>query len=281
MFHTTEILHIESVKLLVLNMERALEFYHHILGMHVNEVSKKHALLSANGMDTLIELVEDAHAIPMGMTQGLYHVALKVSEESELASIIKRLIDMRYPITGASDHGVSEAIYLDDPDGHGLEIYWDKPRDVWPLENEKITMYTKALDVSSVMRTYIPKQTYQMPESTILGHLHLHVPDLSAAKSFYVDVLGFQVVMYYGNQALFIADNGYHHHIGLNTWQGDAPLCETRQIGLKDYILSVPKSEYLPLLKRLKDAHYQLLEDDVLPYIVDPLNQRLYFHFVV
>jgi catechol 2,3-dioxygenase len=280
MFHQNDVLHVQEVSLLVLNLKRSLEFYQNILGLHVSERSKKERALSADGMHTLITLVEDPHAFPLGITQGLYHVALKLEKRSELAAVIKRLSDMRYPITGASDHGVSEAIYLDDPDGHGLEIYWDKPHETWPLEDEKITMYTRPMDLQGVMRQLALSDHYHIPQTMILGHLHLHVPDLTKAKAFYVDVLGFQVVMYYGAQALFIADHGYHHHIGLNTWQGDAPLCETRQIGLKSYILSVPKQEYLPLLKRLKDAHYTLREDEAIPYIIDPLNQKLFFHFL-
>ena len=280
MYHTPDVMHVQEVSFLVISFKRSLEFYQNILGLHVNELSKKRISLSADGQQKLIELIEDPHAIPLGITQGLYHVALKLEKRSDLALIIKRLSDQRYPITGASDHGVSEAIYLDDPDGHGLEIYWDKPVNQWPLENEKITMYTRPMDLPGVMRELKDDLPYQVPSSMIIGHLHLHVPDLNKAKSFYSDVLGFQVVMYYGAQALFIADHGYHHHIGLNTWQGDAPLCETRQIGLKSYTLSIPKQEYLPLLKRLKDHHIQLFEDEPMPFIMDPLNQKCYFHFL-
>lgn len=279
MYHQHDIMHVKKVTLLVLQLKRSLDFYEHILGLHVLLQDKNIVHLGANDHDVLIELIEDPLAKPLGITQGLYHYALLLPSRAALASVIKRLIDHRYPVTGASDHGVSEAIYLDDPDGHGIELYIDKPREEWPIANGQIDMYTKALDLNPIMGELRPDTTDAIDPLTIMGHLHLHVPNLKDAEAFYVDVLGFQKVLLYNESALFISDQGYHHHLGLNIWQGPAPLNEPRQIGLKSYTLHVPQSQYLHLLKRLKDAHLSLIEENGSSYIIDPLQQKLIFHF--
>jgi len=148
MYHQHDVMYIQKVSLLVLQLKRSLDFYEHILGLHVLFQDKNIVRLGANHHDVLIELIEDPLAKPLGITQGLYHYALLLPSRAALASVIKRLIDHRYPVTGASDHGVSEAIYLDDPDGHGIELYIDKPKDQWPVTNGQIDMYTKALDLN-------------------------------------------------------------------------------------------------------------------------------------
>ncbi|MDY0074739.1 MAG: VOC family protein [Acholeplasmataceae bacterium] len=278
-FHKPETLFITKVRLLVHSLKRSLEFYQDILGFYVTYHDHKNAFLSADQTNILIELLEDSHAKPLGLTQGLYHYAILVHKRSDLAGIIKRLINHRYPISGASDHGVSEAIYLDDPDGHGIEIYTDRTPDEWPQENDALTMYTRPLDINSLMMELESDVPSKMPSLSQMGHIHLHVPNLEEAKKFYMDTLGFELVMMYGESALFISDQKYHHHIGLNTWLKDAPLCEVRQIGLKAYFLNVPKSMYLALLKRLDKAHITLLEDDDGHYVIDPLNQKLVFLF--
>lgn len=279
MFHSPDQFYFKKVSLLVHHLNRSLEFYQDILGFQVISQTKTSLTLSSNQKDVLIELIEDPHAKPLGLTQGLYHFALLLEKRSDLASVIKHLVEKRYPISGASDHGVSEAIYLDDPDGHGIEIYTDKPRDEWPTENGQVTMYTKALDLDSLMKELPKNVDYKLPENTLMGHLHFHVPTIEDAKQFFVDTLGFQVVLYYGSSALFISDQGYHHHLGLNTWQRNAPLCEKRQIGLKAYVMNVPAKEYIPLLKRLHEAHIELITEDDLSYVIDPLGQKLIFHF--
>ena len=273
-FHSDDVMCVKCVELRVLSIERSLKFYVDILGLTIDEKRERRVLLKANSGNVIIELHEDPHALPLGITQGLYHYALLVEDRSALACMIKQCVRHRYPITGASDHGVSEAIYLDDPDGHGVEIYRDKQVSEWPVENDHITMYTKPLDLDAVMQTYIDKP-YRVP-NMILGHIHLHVPKLDDAKRFYSDVLGFNVVMYYMQSALFISDANYHHHIGLNTWHNDAPLLDTRQIGLISYTLHVPKIRYHGFMKRLFDAHVSVLTDEKGSYIVDILNQRIY-----
>lgn len=275
-YHHKDVIHVESVTLLVQNIKRSLAFYHDILGLHVHELGPHSIGLSADQKTILITLNEDRNALPLGLNLGLYHYALLVSSRVELAKVVKQLKDKHYPLTGASDHGVSEAIYLDDPDGHGIEIYVDRPSDVWPKDKGNITMFTKSLDFNSLMSTLeVDKGDYQIDPMMIMGHLHLHVAHLKDAKHFFVDALGFQLVMHYGQSAMFISDEGYHHHIGLNTWQGDAQLTLEKQVGLKSYVLSIPKAKYPALMRRLTDHHVTAIKDQETIYILDPLNQKI------
>lgn len=278
-YHHADVLHFTKISLLVLQLKRSLDFYENILGLQRIHQDKNVVHLGVNAHDVLIELIEDPLAKPLGITQGLYHYALLLPSRAALASVIKRLIDHRYPVTGASDHGVSEAIYLDDPDGHGIELYIDKAHDLWPINDGHIDMYTKALDLQPIMNELTLNGSHAMDEKTLMGHLHFHVPNLKHAESFYVDILGFKKIMLYHESALFISDHAYHHHLGLNIWQGDAPLNELRQIGLKGYTLHVPKSHYIHLMKRLADAHIPLHDEQGLMSIIDPLQQTLYLDF--
>ncbi|MCR3905998.1 MAG: VOC family protein [Tenericutes bacterium] len=276
-FHTNEVMHIKEITLLIQNMKRSLEFYCDILGFSILNQQQHEVSLTANGKESIITLIEDRASIPQEITLGLYHVAFLLPNRQALASIVKQLNTKRYPLTGASDHGVSEAIYLDDPDGNGIEIYVDKPKTEWPLEKGKITMYTKHLDLDDLMM-HLPKTPYTLiNEQTIIGHLHFHVRNLEEAKQFYCGVLGFEIVMYYMKSALFISSFEYHHHIGLNTWVGDAPLSKVKQVGLKSYVLSVPKDQYPLLLRNLTKYGIPLILDGNKKFILDPLNQKIIF----
>ena len=274
-YHESTIMHFQEITLLIKNIKRSLEFYQEILGLQVIEQFQNKTVLSANRKDPLIILLEDRNAIPLGITLGLYHFALLLPDRGSLAHVIKQLIDKRYPITGASDHGVSEAIYLDDPDGNGIEIYKDRLESEWPLEHGKMTMFTKPMDIESVMKE-LPQTPYlNISEQTIMGHLHFHVGNLKDAEEFYSKALGFQVVLNYMKSALFISDQGYHHHLGLNIWNGDAPLNGEKQVGLKSYVLVVPKENYPAFTRRLQDHRVTILVDEHYKYLLDPLGQRI------
>lgn len=231
-FHDHHVMHVKNVYILVSNLNRSIHFYRDILGLIIINQTSETAILGTH-KQVLVHLQEDKLAEPLSITLGLYHFALLVPSRKELARMIYRLKEMSYPLTGASDHGVSEAIYLDDPDGHGIEIYVDRDEKDWPKEQGKTTMFTKQMDVRGVLASLDQYTFNHIADETILGHLHLHVDSLNEAKSFYMDVLGYQKVLLYGGQALFISDQGYHHHIGLNTWHQGAPLCAEKQIGLK------------------------------------------------
>jgi len=276
MYHTNQTMHIHSISLSTKDLKRSLFFYRDILGFTVNHLSHNIVALSTDQGDTLIELIEDQHLKPIGITQGLYHFAILLPSRNDLALVVQRLILKRYPISGASDHGVSEAIYLNDPDGHGVEIYFDRHPDKWPVEQGRLIMYTHALDIDDLMKEIDSSIPYLLPSQTIIGHLHFHVPHLDEAKSFFVDLLGFDITMYYGNSALFIADGGYHHHIGLNTWHKNAPLNNHDQIGLVSYQLDIPRKAFESLIERLNKANYPVLNQHGMLSIKYSLGHIIY-----
>jgi catechol 2,3-dioxygenase len=273
MCHNPNIMHVKRVILRIQDIKKSLVFYQDILGLTVVDQINNITSLGTTNKNVLIELVEEPDAIPMGITQGLYHYALLLPSRKDLAHVIQRLINKKYPISGASDHGVSEAIYLNDPDGHGIEIYRDRMPSEWPKVNDQITMFTEAMDIEGVMSLIDPTVSYQFPEGTIMGHLHLHVKSLEQASQFFIDTLGFQIVLAYGSSALFISDQGYHHHIGLNTWQRNAPYVKEHQIGLISYVISLSNEKF----NEIKGKTDAITYDNDMPMMIDPLGQRINF----
>jgi catechol 2,3-dioxygenase len=171
---------------------------------------------------SLVELVADPDAPirPPGST-GLFHLALLVPTRADLARTLRRVADSGWPLSGASDHLVSEALYLSDPEGNGIELYRDRPRDEWPLVGDSVEMATLPLDLRALLAEPGGETAAAtMPEGTTLGHVHLQVADLDAAEAFWVDALGLDVTARGYPGALFTSAGGYHHHVGLNTWAG-------------------------------------------------------------
>lgn len=277
-YHGSQTMHIQSALFLIKDLKRSIEFYVDILGFHLISNESGKATLGANHNIPLLHLIEHRAALPYDLTLGLYHVAYLVPSRSALAEVIYRLKNKRYPVTGASDHGVSETLYLDDPDGNGIEIYRDRDTSEWPVEDGRMTMYTKPLDILDVMRQLPDQPSNSMHEDTIIGHMHFHVKELKEAENFYCDILGFQPVLYYMKSALFISDHGYHHHLGLNTWNGPAALPKEKQVGLKSYVIFVPKDAYPALLRRLAQHHVPMIVEGESRYIVDLLNQKIIFN---
>lgn len=274
-YHNHQTMHFKSVTLLVKDLSRSIEFYERILKFVITYQEKQSIGFGANPKDTIIHLIEDRNAIEQDITLGLYHFAILLPNRTELARVIRQLASSRYPITGASDHGVSEAIYLDDPDGNGIEIYVDKDDHEWPKNNDEISMVTLPLNLQDLMLNDDQKPYQIIHEQTILGHMHLHVDNLTEASSFYSSALGFKVTQNYMGSALFLSDEGYHHHIGLNTWHQGAPLCKPKQVGLKEMTLYIPKSKYIPFARRLTDMHVSILFDQDHQYIIDPIGIKI------
>jgi catechol 2,3-dioxygenase len=134
---------------------------------------------------------------------------------------LRHFAETRTPLTGASDHGVSEALYMSDPDGHGIEIYRDRPRAEWPRRpNGELAMVVDPLDAQGVVAAANGGMWAGMPAETVMGHVHLHVAHLAVAQDFYVNKLGFELIQNYGGQAAFVSAGGYHHHLGMNVWAG-------------------------------------------------------------
>lgn len=248
------------VALTVASLHRAEQFYCEVLGLRVLHRTTPTVTLTADGATPLALLVEQAGARPRPpRTTGLYHFALLVPSRLELARSLRQLATMRYQLTGASDHLVSEALYLDDPDGNGIEIYRDRPREEWPRRGDQIQMAVDPLDIDGVLAE-LERDTREwegIAPGTTLGHMHLHVADLRAAEEFYCGVLGFDLVVRYGPSALFVSAGGYHHHIGLNIWAGvGAPPPPAGSAGLRYFVVRLPNAAALDqVLARVRQAN--------------------------
>ena len=247
------------VALTVADIKRSEQFYTDVLGLRVLVRAGSTLTLSADGATPLAALTEHAGAQPRPpRTTGLYHFAILVPSRLELARSLRRLAEMRYPLTGASDHLVSEALYLDDPDGNGIEIYRDRPRAEWPSRNGQLQMAVDPLDIDGILNE-LERDTRPwdgIAPGTTLGHMHLHVADLHAAEAFYCGVLGFDIMLRYGPSALFISAGGYHHHIGLNVWAGvGAPPPPAGSAGLRYFVVQLPNAGALEqLVERVRAA---------------------------
>ena len=229
---------IGRVRLRVADLDRVRSYYERTIGLHrLSETS-----LGVDGTP-LIELIGDPAAppAPRGST-GLFHLALLVPDRGSLARTVQRVVGSGERFTGASDHFVSEALYLRDPEGNGIEVYRDRPRSEWEYSpSGELKMGTVALDVESVMTELPDGEDPGMPDGTVMGHVHLHVADLGAAEAFYAGELGLDVTVRSYPGALFLSRDGYHHHIGLNTWQGPgAPPPPAGSRGLEDFEVTLP-----------------------------------------
>lgn len=264
------------LSLTIQDLSRSLEFYQGVLGMNLIGDGGSTASLSFDERKTHLELVENRQAaLPRGRT-GLYHFALLVPFRTALANTLKHLLESDYPLAGASDHGVSEALYLSDPDGNGIEIYCDRPQEEWPIRNGELRMDTRPLDAQGLLRQSGGEWSGLDPQ-TVLGHVHLKVASIQEAEAFYVDLLGFQLMQRYGPSAAFVSAGGYHHHIGFNTWEsaGAEPAPEDG-VGLQWFGLNLPDKDNLEELLRRLAQNGQQIQEHLGGFLVrDPSNNGL------
>jgi catechol 2,3-dioxygenase len=224
-------LRIRSVSLAVAELSRSVDFYERVLGLTLLAREQRSARLGAgDGAHTALTLSEldDATLLPT-RASGLYHVAWLHPSRAALAHTMRRIAAARWPFEGASDHGVSEALYLSDPDGLGIEIYADRPRERWrrTADGSGVEMVTLPLDIEDLLAQAANEETSPaMPAGTAVGHVHLKVSDVARTEAFYRDTLGFEEQAQLPSAA-FVSAGGYHHHLGLNSWQsagaGPAP----------------------------------------------------------
>jgi catechol 2,3-dioxygenase len=243
-YHSYPNTFVAEVNLKIADIERSLAFYQEVIGFQILERTEKKAKLTANGKTALlsIEQPENVIAKPQQST-GLYHFALLLPERSDLGRVLQHFIKNNVRI-GAGDHLVSEALYLNDPDGNGIEIYSDRPSSSWNWNNNAVEMTTDPIDAQGILEAGKGEAWEGLPPGTVMGHIHLQVAELHKIEEFYVKGLGFDVVARYGPQALFISTGKYHHHIGLNTWAGiGVPAPPENSIGLNWYSLVLPNEE--------------------------------------
>ena len=232
--------HIGQVSLTVRDLDRSLAFYRDVLGFVEAKRDGRTSLLAPDGGRVLIELHERTDAVPKPRrSSGLYHFAILVPSRPALGRSLRRLAGQQWPMTGAADHLVSEALYFDDPDGLGSEIYRDRPRASWRTVNGELAMSTDPLDLQALHDEPGAETPWRGLEArTTMGHVHLHVPHLDTAQAFYCGRIGFEPIVRRYPGALFVAAGGYHHHLGLNTWAGvGAPPPPENAVGLRGFTI--------------------------------------------
>lgn len=249
-----------TVALTVRDLSRSQSFYERVLGLSAIETADDGTVgLGVAGGPALVSLRADASAPALDRrATGLFHVAILMPSRRDLAVALARLAQARWPLDGASDHLVSEALYLSDPDGNGIEIYRDRPREEWPRLDGVLQMATLPLDLHELIGELDSSEPLaaQAPTGTTVGHVHLQVADIAASEAFYSGILGFDVVVRTYPGALFVSAGGYHHHLGLNVWnsRGGSPPAPGA-VGLRHYEILLPTADALnDVLARIADV---------------------------
>jgi len=265
-----------AVHLTISDLDRSVRFYESHLGFVVQRRDRQTAWLGAGGPDLLILSQSDAAPRVRGTT-GLYHFAILVPTRADLARALRRLVVTDTVLQGAADHGVSEALYLADPDGNGIEIYRDRPRSEWPIVDGRLQMGADPVDFDELLAEHSGADGTELARGTKVGHIHLHVSRLDDAERFYVRVLGFELMQRYGPSALFVSAGGYHHHIGLNTWAGvGAPPPPPGAIGLRHFDVLLPDDAAVAeVLARVRIADIPVEDVDGGFLLRDPAGNAL------
>lgn len=261
------------VRLQVASLERSLAYYEQVVGFRVAERSPARATLGAPEGPVLVELEERAGArpVPRRGRLGLYHFAILLPDRRALGTFATHLAGRGVP-AGASDHRVSEALYLQDPDGLGIEVYADRPRSSWRYDAEgQLAMATEPLDVGALVRDAGEAEWSGVPAGTTIGHVHLHVGDLERAANFFHRGLGLDKVVWNYPGALFLSAGGYHHYLGLNSWAAGAPAPTEADARLLDWEIVLPDIRQVEAAARsLESAGYNVSRDGSLVTATDP-----------
>jgi len=260
------------VALRVHNAERMYAFYSQALGLRLHDQLDDGTCVVGTDQEPLVHLIPDEQARPAPRSAGLYHFALLYPSRSALAAQLAHYAGLGLRLDGASDHGVSEALYLHDPEGNGIELYADRPASAWPVSNGQLAMVSDALDLHALLHDAGDLQAPRM------GHLHLHVGDLDASRHFYVDTIGFALMQRYGHAAEFVSVAGYHHHLGYNIWRGKhAPPAPANATGLVWWQINVPDAASLSAVQdRLQAANVAITHaDDAAVLVRDPAGNQV------
>ncbi|MCT1902651.1 VOC family protein [Oceanobacillus sojae] len=274
-FFETQAIHVSDITIQVTDLQQSIEFYQDFLGFQVMEETDNKAMLSADGKKALINLEQPEEVVPkQRRTTGLYHFAILLPARQDLADFLKHLLQAgrAYSLQlGAADHLVSEALYFQDPDGNGIEVAKDRLSEGWDWSGKSVQMSTDPLDADGLLKS--AEAWNGMPEETLIGHVHLHVNDLLKAKKFYVEGLGFQEVTTYP-EASFLSDSGYHHHIAINTWNGEgAPTPYSNETGLKFFTIVYPVKEEAEKAKERLETLGYLVDEGM---VKDPAGNQIF-----
>ncbi|MEK3964015.1 VOC family protein [Paenibacillus sp. FSL H7-0323] len=264
------------VQIRVSNLERSLTFYQNVVGLSVLRQTGREVEMTADGQNVLLILreIENARVIRPNSVAGLYHFAILVPDRPSLGLVVRNLISSGIEV-GQGDHLVSEALYIQDPDNNGIEIYRDRPKSEWKYDAEgHVMMSTDPVDVDGLLAASEGLSWNGLPAGTVIGHVHFHVGNLNKAKAFYVDLLGFELTANYGSAAMFISAGGYHHHIGLNVWAGQgAPAAPADTVGIDYFTLILTNEEERnAVVERVRQAGYAVTEVNGDPTFQDPWN---------
>jgi catechol 2,3-dioxygenase len=271
-------LRLGPVHLTVTDLPRAVAFYERGIGLQLHRREDGEAAMGAGGEDLLV-LVEEPNARPPGRHSGLYHYALLHPSRLELARAVQRLLTTRTPISGASDHGISEAIYLSDPDGNGIELAADRPRERWGDLRDPATIGPRPLDMEGLLSLVAHEEPRaQADRALVVGHVHLHVGDIERGVAFYCDVVGFEVMTRFPSAA-FVSAGGYHHHLAFNTWRVEGiPPAPLDVVGLRHWtVVLEDESQIADVLAKLDSAGIDHEDREGGVFVRDPWNIALLF----
>jgi catechol 2,3-dioxygenase len=248
--------HIGGIGMVVRDLERLTAYYRDVLGLTVHQRSPEAAILGLSDI-ALLELTHRPDALPDDPREaGLYHTAFLMPTRADLAHWILHAVKNRVPISGAADHDVSEAIYLDDPEGNGVEVYCDRPRENWRRDGKFIFQKTDPLDIDAIVREIDPTTTSypSAPEGLRVGHIHLRVGNIAKAEEFYCGVLGLDVTRR-RTGSTFLSSGDYHHHVAINVWQSDGSRIRNgKRAGLDWFSLETNDQPTLDGVKKRLDA---------------------------
>lgn len=231
------------VRIQIADLGRSLDYYQRVLGLRLLQQTRSSAILGTPSSTGLVELVErpGIRPSPGRSRTGLFHFAILLPERSSLGRFARHLGELGVA-SGASDHLVSEALYLRDPDNLGIEVYADRPRTAWRRVGRELMMATDPIDMAGLLEAAGSEQWEGVPAETVLGHIHLHVGDLGRAKAFFSDGLGFDQTVWGYPGALFLGAGGYHHHLGTNVWAGPhARRPSSDEAQLLDWTIDLPR----------------------------------------
>lgn len=274
-FHQEPNIFVGEVNIKVKNLDYSLTFYQNIMGFQVLEKTDRRAVLTTDGKTPLVTLEQPEDVVAKtSRTSGLYHFAILLPSRADLSVFLRHMIQTGYPL-GAADHYVSEALYLNDPDGNGIEVYRDRPSAEWNWNNGLVEMATEELDGNEILAES-DAEWNGLPVGTLMGHIHLHVADIKKAEQFYTKGLGFEVVSYYP-QAAFLSTGGYHHHIAINTWQGEGAATPPKNsVGLNWYSLVFPDEAMREnAIKQLKQLGALITEEADFYVTSDPSGNQI------